>query len=474
MRSLFLFFVILSIISNCSAQIYQKQVNQDWFGFCVSNTFRFFDVDDSLFVDMVEDLSPKLLRFPGGTGGNFYHIDGPAYGILDSEVDKFYAGNLSRRLPTLKSISRRKNHNHNYLEDFIKISKRLETRVLIVANVLTADTSEIISLINRFHEEDIDIVGVELGNELSNRAYQSRISSVEDYIHICKKYVRVIRSSYPEIEIAVVAAPIKEKMPHRIKNWNQKLAEENFYDAIVYHSYIHAVDGDSEYGLMTKETYNSLDKSSAFDLYRENCLSSFRESFVDNILKYNMIFNEKDIWITEWNLKMTKTTGNTLLQSLFVSHYLMEIFSNPILDNITVLSFHNLAGRTISGDIFLSNENDGSFSVHSTYYPLSMIGKIFENDFDRVSMRRVDDLYLYECFDRDNNIQLVYVINWYDNSSKIKLSLLEDNKVDVQSFYGSSLFDKADNNGNILYRNQEIYNNEIFIDPYSLTLISID
>ena len=153
----------------------------------------------------------------------------------------------------------------------------------------------------------------------------------------------------------------------------------------------------------------------------------------------------------------------------------MEIFSNPILDNIKVLSFHNLAGRTISGDIFLSNENDGSFSVHSTYYPLSMIGKIFENDFDRVSMRRVDDLYLYECFDRDNNIQLVYVINWYHNISKIKLSLLEEkNKVDVQSFYGSSLFDKADNDGNMLYRNQEVYNDEIFIDPYSLTLISID
>ena len=70
----------------------------------------------------------------------------------------------------------------------------------------------------------------------------------------------------------------------------QKLAEENFYDAIVYHSYIHAVDGDSEYGLMTKETYNSLDKSSAFDLYRENCLSSFRESFVDNIFFVRLYF----------------------------------------------------------------------------------------------------------------------------------------------------------------------------------------
>ena len=112
MRIIFLF--LLCIISlNSYSQSYQTKINSDRFGFCVSNTFRFFETTDSLFMRMAENLRPNLLRFPGGTGGNFYHVSGPAYGILNSEVDNFYSGNLTKRLPVLKSISRKKNHNHN-------------------------------------------------------------------------------------------------------------------------------------------------------------------------------------------------------------------------------------------------------------------------------------------------------------------------------------------------------------------------
>ena len=39
---------------------------------------------------------------------------------------------------------------------------------------------------------------------------------------------------------------------------------------------------------------------------------------------------------------MTKTTGNTMLQSFFVSHYLLEILSNPELQNIKIATYHNL------------------------------------------------------------------------------------------------------------------------------------
>lgn len=472
MRIIFLLFLFIMSLNSYS-QNYQRKINPDRFGFCVSNTFRFFETTDSLFIRMTENLRPNLLRFPGGTGGNFYHIHGPAYGILSSEVDDFYSGNLSRRLPTLKSISRKKNHNHNYIEDFIDLSKRLKTRVLLVANVLTADTSEIISLIQRLEEEDIEIVGIELGNELSNRAYKSKISSVEDYIRLCKKYVYTIRRSYPEIKIGVVAAPIKENLAYRIKDWNRNLAEEDFYDAIIYHSYIHAVDGDSDHGLMINETEYLLETSSKFEMYKKNCLESFRKVFIDNIIEYNLIFDQKDIWITEWNLKMTKTTGNTLLQSLFVAHYLLDIFSNPILDNVKVLSYHNLAGRTVSGDIFLSNEKNGDFLVHSTYYPLSMISKIFEENIYRVSMRRIDDLYVYECFDISGKAQLAYVVNWDNRSPKIELPLFENNtKSDIESFYGDCLSNRADNDGNILHTKKKIYSSEILIEPYSINLIS--
>ena len=41
--------------------------------------------------------------------------------------------------------------------------------------------------------------------------------------------------------------------------------------------------------------------------------------------QYTSIFKDKEIWITEWNLQMTKTTGNTMFQSLFVCSLFIRV-----------------------------------------------------------------------------------------------------------------------------------------------------
>ena len=48
-------------------------------------------------------------------------------------------------------------------------------------------------------------------------------------------------------------------------------------------------------------------------------------------------------------LQMSKTTGNTLLQSLFVAQYILELLSNPDLSSIELTTYHNLGGRDLSG-----------------------------------------------------------------------------------------------------------------------------
>ena len=60
-------------------------------------------------------------------------------------------------------------------------------------------------------------------------------------------------------------------------------------------------------------------------------------------LFYNAIFN-KLIWITEWNLQMSKTTGNTMLQSLFVCNYFLELLSNYDVDLVllTAVNYDDL------------------------------------------------------------------------------------------------------------------------------------
>ena len=50
------------------------------------------------------------------------------------------------------------------------------------------------------------MIGVELGSELSNRAYKKHIKSVFDYIKTTKSYSLNIKSVFPDMKVGVVAA----------------------------------------------------------------------------------------------------------------------------------------------------------------------------------------------------------------------------------------------------------------------------
>ena len=93
----------------------------------------------------------------------------------------------------------------------------------------------------------------------------------------------------------------------------------------------------------------------------------------NEIAEYNDIF-EHPIWVTEWNLQISRKTGNTLLQSLFVAQYFLELMSNLDLQNITLTTYHNLGGRDYGGSIFRNNKE--IMEIQSTYYPLTFLGKI--------------------------------------------------------------------------------------------------
>ena len=63
--------------------------------------------------------------------------------------------------------------------------------------------------------------------------------------------------------------------------------------------------------------------------------------------QYTSIFKDKEIWITEWNLQMTKTTGNTIFQSLFVVSLFIRITRKSKFTKCKNCNYHNLAGRDV-------------------------------------------------------------------------------------------------------------------------------
>ena len=437
-------FYLFSLSCNSQENIVE-QINPNLFGFNTSNTFTYCDVNDTSFTNKVQKIKPNVLRFPGGTISNFYHYDEKAYGLDISEISDWNVPKFTKRYNGLIKEQKKRNHSHNYIEDFILLAKQNNSKVVLVANIISSEDDDIINMIKRFKSQNIEILGVELGSELSNRAYKKYINSVDDYIQLAQKYSDIIKKEYPEIKVGVVAAPIKYNMPSRLLNWNQKLSEETFYDAIIHHSYLKVIDGDDDYGLMTREDEVSSTKKAQFDLYKKRIKTYFTTGFVKEIIKYNEIF-EKEIWITEWNLQMSKTTGNTLLQSLFVSQYLLELLSNPDLQNISIATYHNLAGRDISGSVFKGIK--GGFEIHSTYYPLTFLSKIFENDIIRIEKEVKDDVFIYYCFDSTNNLKISFDINWEKNEFILSENMGTDS-VYVTKYLSEDLFDMSDEEGKL-------------------------
>ena len=458
-RSL-IFFICLFFIQNIFSQ---SVINKDIFGFATSNTFTYFDINSKEFKENCNEISPKLLRFPGGAVGNFYHLDAPAYGINIKEVDSLIGGKFPKRARGLISFSKKNNHNNNYIYEFVDLAKQHQSNVVLVANMLTGDKEDIIAMISLMRKNNLDVVGVELGSELSNKSYFDKGYTIKQYLSKAKDISEYIKSVFPKIKTAIVAAPIVSNKDHRHSVWNRSLAKQSFYDAIIVHSYAKVVKGKDKYGQMIFEE-NEGNPEVSFLNYKNRISSFFNESYPLEISTYNSIFKNIPIWITEWNLQYSKKTGNTLLQSLFVANYFLEILSNKEFKSIALTTFHNLAGRDFGGSVF--QKKNGKTYIQSTFNSIKMISQIFALDSHSILKEKIEpDLYKY-TLSNGEAIAMIFYINW-SNTSKV---ILENNSlIKKEEMFGSNLFNLSSDYDGIIFSNQ-IPLKDKELKAYSLTV----
>ena len=124
--TIFIFYCSLVSVS----QNKEGVINQNLFGFCTSNSFTYVDTYDTSFISKVEQIKPEVLRFPGGTIGNFYHTNKEAYGFNVSDVDHWYSGNFTTRVSSLKQAAVKRGHSNDYIEDFITLCPKYKLFVL--------------------------------------------------------------------------------------------------------------------------------------------------------------------------------------------------------------------------------------------------------------------------------------------------------------------------------------------------------
>ena len=443
-----LFFLILFFQS---AHLFGQEIEKNVFGFATSNTFTYFNVLDTSFIHQVNKLNPQILRFPGGAVGNFYHFNKSGYGFDFNQIDQYHDGKFPKRSRGLESARKKNKHQHDYIYDFIELAKQTNAKAVLVANPFNHNDNDIILMIKKLQENNIEVVGVELGSELSNRSYFLKGYTIDDYILFAQRCSRLIKINFPDVKIAVVAAPLGKKKGHRHNIWNKKLSTLNFYDAIIIHSYAQVIKGKALDGQMMFEEIEKNNKKEEFQIYKDRIISYFNNYYPNEIQQYSNIYN-KPIWVTEWNLHISKTTGNTLLQSLFVAQYILEVFTNSKLSSIELTTYHNLAGRDISGSMFRNNKE--KVEIQSTYYPMMLIGKIFENNIARIEKAKHKESFLYECYDKYNKKVLSYKLDW--ESCKLICEDYSQKPECISIVYRSdNLFDKANTLGLLNFETYE-------------------
>ena len=323
-------------------------------------------------------------------------------------------------------------------------------------------------MIEKIKSHKIEIVGVELGSELSNRTFFAKGYTIDKYIDSAIKCSKKIKQQFPDIKTAVVAAPLVNKKNHRHTIWNNKLAKMDFYDAIIIHSYAKVIKGKKEFGQMLTEIPEGDSKEEAFDIYKTRVIKYFSEDYPKEVEAYHTLF-KKSIWVTEWNLQISWTTGNTMLQSLYVANYFLELLWNSDLNSINLSTYHNMGGRDYSGSIFRINKE--VLEMQSTYYPLKFIGQIFNVKNLNIKKELIsENVFEYLIF---SNEKLIYscFLNW--NSIDVIIEFKATKKINLDAYFSENLFDKANIIGELSTEkkvNQSI--NSIKIKPNSVTLIS--
>ena len=430
--------LLIFILSFFTYLLPAQEINPDIYGFATSNTFTYCDVNDTSFTNKVLKLNPQVLRFPGGAMGNFYHFNKNGYGFDFVEIEKFAKGSrFIQRSEALNRANIKKGHTQDYIDDFIKLVKLTDAKVVLVANMFV-DNDDIIKMISKMKSHNLAIIGVELGSELSNRTFYLNGYTIDEYIEDAEDCSDKINKYYPQLRTAIVAAPLHSNPTHRHSIWNEKLSELDFYNDIIVHSYAKVIKGKKEYGQMLTVEPEGDSQEEAFEIYKERTLKFLNEDFPNEIAEYNKIFN-KPIWITEWNLQISKTTGNTLLQSFFVAQYFLELMSNSDLKNVTLTTYHNMGGRDYGGSIFRNNKE--VLEIQSTYYPLTFLGEIFKNNIVRVEKNQFNNIFTYHCFDESDNIIISYDIDWDFRHFSLNFK-------DITKIYSSNnLYDKVNLNG---------------------------
>lgn len=452
-------------------------VNTNIFGVNIGYAFARELDKDSGFVQLLREMHPASLRFPGGTVANWYHPDLPAYGYKANEI-----------LPTLGGLyALQSKRSENILYNFIRLCKEVNSGAVFCANLLTGTTDETLFVIDKLKKNNIPILGVELGNEFCLLSYRKQFPDVKTYIDRIKTTAIEIRKKYPDVKLAVVSGDVvpMNDMSARSKfmrDWSLGLNKENFYDAYVWHFYASCAD---------------CDKDKYFDNIYSRNLDAMAPNKTNKLYNSGAIFTQlfgknRKLWLTEWNISNGEFLDNTFVQAAYVSENFLNIIDlNTKYNNYIELSnLHAMDGLI---NIYKGKQkpilSNGVDNATVQYFAFKFLASTLTADTYKGNASVVcgdtsvaKNFICYSFLNKKENKTYLHYVN--RSGKKIQLNInakptmgFQINSIDADFPYataGKTAYEKNYPNKvkPVTYREEKFTNNTITIAPYSFGYIS--
>ncbi|MEW5805303.1 MAG: hypothetical protein AB1721_01040 [Patescibacteria group bacterium] len=287
----------------------------------------------------------NLIRFPGGTVGNFYDWEtfAPNWQVAE-EILGAHNKDYQFQKKSFETLVR----NLNPI-DFINKAHEYGQEVIVQLNLYINTPAQTAAALRKIKNAGIDIKYFELGNEMY--AYMS----LNEYLQKAQAAAVKIKEYYPNAQIGIVANQ-RVLWSGGDSRWgNEAPPNADWFDAIIVHPYLNS---QPEPNMSTSLTNPE---------HQEYIFSSVNEKLARLVDLVKAQYPNKKIWTTEWNTlsgpeQENPFMTNTYSSSVYTYYFLLNLLKYP---QITIANRHFLWGKSESPiNALLQVKNN----IYETYY----------------------------------------------------------------------------------------------------------
>jgi hypothetical protein len=279
-----------------------RQLHAPLFG---ASTTTFYEhlLDNPAKIAVLKTMSVGLDRFPGGSDANFYNW---RTGLIEVQTYPDSSRYIQFWAKAAANIAREMPHGIS-LEQYRDFSRQIGAQVILVPNFESSSVADQVQWFKRLASAGAVPERIELGNEYwvamgNDPRSLARWPNEPASMRIMQEYVTALKPYFPpHTKIAVQAAAgaldIRAgRFGQRLKQWDEDLRPEPWFDAVTLHLYprLRDVMGDPEAGATPPTPRNALPRLQAM-------MARADEGIEDIIQSTERRLPGKEIWITEWN-----------------------------------------------------------------------------------------------------------------------------------------------------------------------------